>query len=63
MTYMVMVSYGTQALPLAHHTYGLALLVRSQFWLGPKFDASLLGGCPPPIGTSKDTASFVLRQG
>ena len=25
-----MVSYGTQALALAHHKYGLALLVRSQ---------------------------------
>ena len=63
MTYVVMVSYRTQALALAHHTYGLALLVRSQLWLGPKFDASFLGCGPPPIGTSKDAASFVLRQG
>ena len=57
------VGYRAQALTLANHTYGLALLVRSQLWLGPEFDSSFLGGGPPPIGTSKDTASFVLRQG
>src|SRR5262245_49257501 len=35
----------------------------SQLWLRPKFDASFLGGGPPPMSTSKDAASFVLRQG
>jgi hypothetical protein len=32
---MVVVGYCTQALTLAHHANGLALLVRSELWLGP----------------------------
>jgi hypothetical protein len=60
---MVVVGYRTQALTLPHHADGLALLVRSQLRLGPEFDASFLGGGPPPICTSKDAASFILRQG
>jgi hypothetical protein len=56
----VVVGYRTQALALPHHADGFALLVRSQLWLGSKSDAALLGGSPPPIGTSKDAASFVL---
>src|SRR5215510_10185801 len=63
MTDVIMVSYGTQALALAHHTYDLALLVGSQLWLGPKFDASFSGSGAPTIGTSKDAGSFVLRKG
>jgi len=39
---MVVVGYRTQALALPHHADGFALLVRSQLWLGPEFDASLL---------------------
>src|SRR5262245_53226925 len=63
MTDVIMVSYGTQALALAHHTYDLALLVGSQLRLGPKFDASFSGSGAPTIGTSEDAGSFVLRKG
>jgi hypothetical protein len=62
MTYMVMVSYGSQALALAHHTYCLALLVRSQLWLRPKFDASFSGGGASPIGTSNRPAADDARS-
>jgi len=50
MTYMVMVSYGTQALALAHHTYGLALLVRSQM-CGMDACRNLSASMPVPSGT------------
>ena len=60
---MVVVGYRAQALALPHHADGFALLVRSQLWLGTEFDASFLGGGPPPIGSSKDAASFILGQG
>ena len=63
MSDMVVVGYRTQALALPNHSDGLALLVRSQPWLGSKSDAALLGGGPPPIGTSKDARSFILGQG
>src|SRR5262245_28194640 len=50
---MVMMGYRTQALALAHHTYGFALLVRSQLWLGSKFDASFSGCGAPPLARAR----------
>jgi hypothetical protein len=35
---VVVLSYRTQALALAHHPNGLALLVWHEFWLGTKFN-------------------------
>ena len=56
---VVVMGYRTQALAVPHHPNGLALLVWRQFWLGPEFGATFLGGSPSLIGTSKDAASFI----
>ena len=60
---VVVVSYRTQALALQHHPNCFALLMCSQFGLGSELDASLPGGDPSSVGTSKDAASFILSQG
>jgi hypothetical protein len=59
---MVVVSNRTQALALPYHSDCLAPLVSGQLWLASEFDGSLLRGGAATIGTSKNAASFVLRQ-
>src|SRR5690349_23978971 len=59
---MVVVSNRTQALALPYHSDCLALLVSGQLWLASEFDGSLLRGGAATTGTSKNAASFVLRQ-
>jgi hypothetical protein len=51
MTDVVMVHDRAQALTIADHPDGLTLLVCGKFRLGTEFDAPLLGGGSPPVGT------------